>query len=211
MNCILINMLHLDILDIEQKNLLPLIRLFRREFYLVGGTAVALQIGHRKSIDFDLFKQNPFVSKKILDKIDKAGHSYIVTRRVNEQLNLSIREVKVTFFEYPYSIEANVDFDKIIRMPDLLTLGAMKAFALGRRSKWKDYVDLYFLLKDYFTLEDIVQKAESIFKQEFSSKLFRSQLAYHEDIDFSEEVDFMDNRKIAKEEIKNFLIETALQ
>jgi hypothetical protein len=189
-------MLHLDILDIEQKNLLPLIKLFKKEFYLVGGTAIALQIGHRKSIDFDLFKEKSFVSKKILDKIDKTGHSYIVTRRVNEQLNLSIREVKVTFFEYSYSIEANVDFDKIIRMPDLLTLGAMKAFALGRRSKWKDYVDLYFLLRDYFTLEDVIQKADSIYEQEFSGKLFRSQLAYHKDSDVSEEIDYMDNHEV---------------
>jgi hypothetical protein len=204
-------MFRFDILDIEQKNLLPLIRLFGREFYLVGGTAIALQIGHRKSVDFDLFKKNPFVSKKILNKIDEAGYSYIVTRRVNEQLNLSLRGVKVTFFEYPYSIETEVDFDKIIRMPNLLTLSAMKAFALGKRSKWKDYVDLYFLLKDYFTLEDVIRKAESIYGQEFSGKLFRSQLAYHKDIDFSEEVDFMEGYKVEKDEIKNFLIEIALQ
>jgi len=41
-------------------------------------------------------------------------------------------------------------------MPDLLTLAAMKAFALGRRSKWKDYVDLYYLIKDFFGINDII-------------------------------------------------------
>ncbi|GAB6395502.1 MAG: hypothetical protein MdMp024_1814 [Bacteroidales bacterium] len=186
-------------------------KLFRREFYLVGGTAIALQIGHRKSIDFDLFKNRPFRSKKILGTIDANKYPYRVTRRVSEQLNLTIHEVKITFFEYPYSIETTVDFDRVFRMPDLLTLAAMKAFALGRRSKWKDYVDLYFLLKDYFSLSDIVQKAESIYGQEFLDKLFRSQLAFHKDIDYREEVEFLSGFFVDKEEVKSFLIDVSLQ
>ncbi|MDR0733923.1 MAG: nucleotidyl transferase AbiEii/AbiGii toxin family protein [Dysgonamonadaceae bacterium] len=202
--------MHPEILNKEQKELLPLVKLFRREFYLVGGTAIALQIGHRRSIDFDLFKASPFNAKKILTKIDANNYRYIITRRVSEQLNLVILNVKMTFFEYPYPIEAQSDFDKILRMPDLLALGAMKIFALGRRSKWKDYVDLYFLLKDYFSVNDVIQKAEILYGQEFSGKLFRSQLAYHADIDYTEEVEFMNGYETDKEEIKAFLIEKAL-
>jgi hypothetical protein len=82
---------------------------------------------------------------------------------------------------------------------------------LGRRSKWKDYVDLYFLLKDYFSLSDIVQKAESIYGQEFFDKLFRSQLAYHADIDYREEVEFLPGFFVDKEEVKSFLIDISLQ
>jgi len=202
--------MHPEILSSEQKDLLPLIKLFRREFYLVGGTAIALQIGHRKSIDFELFKATPFVSRKILDKISAGKYQYVVTRRVSEQLNLTIQNVTITFFEYPYFIETPVDFDKTVRMPDLLSLAAMKAFALGKRSKWKDYVDLYFLLRDYFSVETIIQKAETIFAQEFSAKLFRSQLAYHADIDHRETVEFLSGFEVGEEEVKNFLIEQAL-
>jgi len=199
-----------EILSKEQKDLLPLIGLFRREFYLVGGTAIALQIGHRKSIDFDLFKQTSFISKKILDKIHQSKYSYVITRRVKEQLNLNISNVKITFFEYPYHVESKLDFEKIIRMPDLLTLAAMKAFALGRRSKWKDYVDLYFILKDYYTLNEIAEKAENIYDQEFSEKLFRAQLAYHQDIDYTEEVEYSSGCAVNGEDIKTFLIDKAL-
>ena len=202
--------MHPEILSSEQRDLLPLIKLFRREFYLVGGTAIALQIGHRKSIDFDLFKATPFISRRILDKISAGKYRYVVTRRVSEQLNLTILNVKITFFEYPYSIETSVDFDKIICMPDLLSLAAMKAFALGKRSKWKDYVDLYFLLRDFFSLEMIIQKAETIFEQEFSEKLFRSQLVYYADIEHSEAVEFLPGFEIGEEEVKNFLTEQAL-
>ena len=199
-----------EILSKEQKDMLPLIKLFRREFYLVGGTAIAMQIGHRKSIDFDLFKATPFNSKKILDKISEQNYRYIVTRRVTEQLNLTVSNVQLTFYEYPYTIKTPVNFENIFRMPDLLTLAAMKAFALGKRSKWKDYIDLYFLLRDYFNPEEIIKKADTIYGQEFSEKLFRSQLAYYEDINYSEAIDFLPGYEVSGEEVKKFLTELAI-
>ena len=136
--------MHPDILTKEQKELIPLIRQFKREFYLVGGTAIALQMGHRRSIDFDLFKLSNLNASKTLKKITAAKVPYVITRRVSEQINLVMNTVKITFFQYPYAIEANMDFEKSIRMPDLLTLAAMKAYALGRRAKWKDYIDLHY-------------------------------------------------------------------
>lgn len=85
----------------------------------------------------------------------------------------------------------------------------MKAFALGRRSKWKDYVDLYFILKYHHNLEDIALKANNIFKDQFSEKLFRQQLAFHKDIDYSEDIEFV-TKPIPEDEIKKFLIEKAI-
>lgn len=203
--------MHPEILNNDQKELLPLLKLFRREFYLAGGTAIALQIGHRESIDFDLFKATPFSSKKIVNKIDAKNFKYIVTRRVREQLNINVLNVKMTFFEYPYPVEHSVDYNKNISMPDLLTLAAMKAFALGRRSKWKNYVDLYFLLKEYFTISQIEQKAKGIYEQEFSEKLFRAQLAYHVDINYTEEICFLPGFEVNPEEVRQFLIDTSLE
>lgn len=190
---------------------MPLVRQFRREFYLVGGTAIALQLGHRRSIDFDLFKLSNLNPVKTLNKIDEAKISYVVTRRVSEQINIVINSVKMTFFQYPYAIEANVDFEKMLRMPDLLALSAMKAYALGRRSKWKDYVDLFFLLRDYYTVDQITQKADALFGQMFSGKLFRSQLAFHKDIDYTEPVEYMPGFEATEQEIKDFLIDKSLQ
>jgi len=203
--------MHHEILNSEQAKLLPLLKYFRREFYLAGGTAIALHIGHRRSIDFDLFKPGAFSSKKILNIFDENHYHYNITRRVSEQLNLTISNVRFTFFEYPYPVDASIDFNKTFRMPDLLTLAAMKAFALGRRSKWKDYIDLYFLIKECFSINDIIQKATFIFGQEFSGKLFRSQLAYHKDIDYSESVEFMDKHEKKEETVKTFLINKALE
>ncbi len=201
--------MHTQIFNSNQNDLLPLVKLFRKEFYLVGGTAIALHIGHRRSIDFDLFKYKPLKPKKIIETISEFEYPYVVTRRVTEQLNVTIHDVKFTFFQYPYEINAPEKLGDILRMPILLDLAAMKAFALGLSSKWKDYVDLYFLLKDHYTVSQISDRSTSIFGQLFSEKLFRAQLSYFEDIDFSEPVEFL-NEPIPEETIKEFLIEKAI-
>jgi len=200
--------MHKEILNKNQLELLPLVRLFKREFYLVGGTAIALHIGHRRSIDFDLFKQGRLVHHRILKKLD-VYKPYTVTRRVEEQLNLILKRVKFTFFEYPFPVEVDCKFEDIIKLPDLLNLAAMKAFALGRRSKWKDYVDLYFILRDHYSLNKIIEKTSTIYGELFSEKFFRAQLSYFEDVDYSEEVEYLVKQPTNKE-IKEFLIEKAL-
>lgn len=192
----------------DQMSLLPVIREFKREYYLVGGTAIALYLGHRRSIDFDLFKFSMISAKKNVEKLSRSNVNFTITRNVTEQLNFIANNVKMTFFQYPFQIEAKNDFEKVIRIPDLLDLAAMKAYALGRRSKWKDYVDLFFLLKDKFTLQQIIDRAIMIFGDLFSDKLFRSQLSYFDDIDYTEEVDYLVNAP-SDAEIKSFLIDLA--
>ena len=201
-------MFHREILNDDQMSLLPVIREFKREYYLVGGTAIALYLGHRRSIDFDLFKFSMISAKKNVEKLSRSNVDFTITRNVTEQLNLIANNVKMTFFQYPFQIEAKNDFEKVIRIPDLLDLAAMKAYALGRRSKWKDYVDLYFLLIDKFTLQQIIDRAIMIFGDLFSDKLFRSQLSYFDDIDYTEEVDYLVNAP-SDAEIKSFLIDLA--
>ena len=90
--------MHSEILNDCQHELLPLVAQFRREYYLVGGTAIALYLGHRRSIDFDLFKPGAINHKRNLDNIAATSFTHIVTRRVTEQMNLIVNDVKVTFF-----------------------------------------------------------------------------------------------------------------
>jgi len=201
--------MHKEILSEKQKELLPLIRQFSREYYLAGGTAVALHIGHRRSIDFDLFKFSSVNHKKNIDKIADLRLPYEVIWREASQMNVTVGDVKMTFLEYPFHIVPKRKFDNIIKIPELIDLAAMKAYALGRRSKWKDYVDLYFILKYYFSIDQISARASEIFDQLFSEKLFRAQLNYFDDIDYSEPVDFV-NTAVLEEKIRAFLSEKSL-
>jgi len=86
----------------------------------------------------------------------------------------------------------------------------MKAYALSRRSKWKDYVDLYFLLKFKLSMEELIEKAGEIFSSHFNSKLFREQLCYLDDMDYSEAIEYMDHAP-DDGEIKEFLESIAVK
>lgn len=203
--------MHSEILSDRQQDLLSLMAQFRREYYLVGGTAISLYIGHRRSIDFDLFKFSAINHKRNLDRIAATPFKHIVTRRVMEQMNLIVNDVKVTFFQYPFPVTPTEHFDKYFRLPSLLQLAAMKAYALGRRSKWKDYVDLYFLLREHFTIADITDAATQLFGELYSEKMLRSQLCYFDDVDYSEAVDWLIPNPPTNDEIQRALTDIATQ
>jgi hypothetical protein len=197
-----------NVLNKEQIKLLPLLKEFKRTFYLAGGTAAALYIGHRRSIDFDLFRSGMINAKNILDKIKQFNYKPLVTRNVSEQVNLVINNVKFTFLQYPFDISKSTTFENIIAMPSLLDLAAMKSYALGRRAKWKDYVDMYFIITQHYSIEQISARAKKIFGDLFSEKQLRAQLCYFDDIDYTEEIEFV-TTPISRDEVKNKLIELA--
>jgi hypothetical protein len=197
--------MHNNILSKEQIELLPFIQSFKKEFYMVGGTAVSLQIGHRESIDFDMFKFGNVQPTKIVQRLETFGWDYQLIYKNAESFHIIANGVKITFFQYPFEVKTTKVFEGI-KLPDLLNLAAMKAYALGRRSKWKDYVDLYFILKNYHTFEEISNKAEEVYTGLFSPKLFKNQLCYFSDINYSEEVTYCID-PISDEEIKAFLLD----
>jgi len=95
------------ILTANQLKLLPLVKEFSRDYYLVGGTAIALHLGHRRSIDFDLFTSGRLKKQSIKRTIDR--HQCPVSDVLfedSEQLHLVVHDVKLTFFSYPYQIDA---------------------------------------------------------------------------------------------------------
>lgn len=196
----------------EQEKLLPLAKKFINDFGLVGGTAIALQIGHRRSVDFDLFALKNFDNASIRKIIAKSGYKIDrVLKDEAEQFTFLVGSVQFTFLYYPFRIEFSENFEGFFKMPDLLTLAAMKAYALGRRAKWKDYVDLYFIVNKYHSIEKIIKKGKDIFAAEFNEKIFREQLVYFDDIDYSEEVYFLPGMEASEEKIKKELVQYSLE
>jgi hypothetical protein len=202
--------MHREILAGAQLKLLSIVKLFSNKFGLVGGTAIALHLGHRESLDFDLFSFNGFNNYSIKAAIAKSVVIDTVLVNKKGEYTFLIEGVKFTFFQFPYKINFSESFDDVIKLPDILTLAAMKAFALGRRAKWKDYVDLYFILKTHYTIADIAVKGREIFGNEFNEKIFRSQLAYFEDIDYQEKIIYKKGFSTDDEIIKQALVEFSL-
>ena len=202
--------MHEEILTDEQKALLPVLKQFYKEFGLVGGTAIALHIGHRRSIDFDLFSQKKFGNLQLRKTISRSVP--IEKELVNKlgEFTIFIRGVKITFYHFPFIINYSERLAGYLKLPNLLTLAAMKAYALGQRAKWKDYVDLYFILKQFYSISQIVEKTHQIFGSEFNEKIFRVQLAYFKDIDYSEKIEWMPGFEVNDAVIQKTLIEYSL-
>lgn len=186
--------MHEEILSAIQLTLAETILPNFPKFYLCGGTALALQIGHRKSIDFDLATPEEIRPESILRTLQAKGylpeHTLTAT---GDELTIIVQGVKLTFFSFPFPIRPTVSWACAgIRLPEVPVIGSMKAYALGRRSKWKDYVDLYFLLRDHVALPELIHRAKALFKGAFNAKLFLEQLCYFDDVDMTERVDFTD-------------------
>ena len=202
--------MHINIFEQNQLDLLPFIKKYKKNYYMVGGTAIALIIGHRRSIDFDMFTFGKINVTYLKKQVSESKFSSSVIHALPDQIHFIINNVKLTFFEYPFFIDASADVNGIFKMPNLLTLAAMKAFALGGRGKWKDYVDLYFIIKDFYNPQQISDKAKELFTDVFNPTLFRKQLCYFKDINYTEQVEYMPGFKVPEDEIKAFLIEASL-
>lgn len=202
--------MHELVLSDQQKHLFPLLKKFAGSFGLVGGTAIALQLAHRRSLDFDLFSNQPFDHLEIRSCISATNSIEQTLIDSKHELTVLVAGVKLTFYTYPYPLHFDVPFQELLRMPTLETLAAMKVFALGRRAKWKDYVDLYFLLKKLGWLT-IVNATQALYGAEFNEKLFRSQLCYFEDIDYSENVDYLLPSPPSDAEVKQYLQQQAVE
>lgn len=184
--------MHQEILSAAQLELLPLLKRFSKKFFLAGGTAIALHIGHRRSLDFDLFSSTPFRNTAIKNAVlDSGFHKIQLLYEDGGQLDLAVNGIKITFLHFPFNIPHKVNFRPFITLPSLNDLAAMKAYALGRRGKWKDYVDLFTIFNNHLPFNDVVNRTGELFGGAWNEKLFRGQLCYFDDIDYSEAVDYV--------------------
>lgn len=197
--------MHQEVLGDKQKKIFPYLKNFNK-FYLAGGTALALQIGHRVSVDFDLFSGEG-IKKTLLTKIQKIFVPEIPIVSVNnsDELTIFINEVKVTFLRYPFPILFDLIQYKNISFLSIKEIAVTKAYTIGRRGSFKDYIDLFFILSGkYITLNEIITLAEKKYGKVFHARLFLEQLIYLEDIEDTEIIFSAD--RITKKQIKQFFI-----
>ena len=147
---------------------------------------------------------------KIRNKIRKNHRIDSTLVDETDELTLAVDGLKFTFLRYPFLVPLTRNLQTKIKMPDLLSLAAMKAFTISRRAKWKDYVDLYFVFKQY-NLKELSSTAKKLFGEEFNEKLFREQLAFFKDIDYSEKIAFIAGYETDDGTIKDRLTEVSLQ
>jgi predicted nucleotidyltransferase component of viral defense system len=154
-----------------------------QDFSLAGGTALALQIGHRISVDLDFFGNRPFSSEEILDLLSSQRQVSIISQNKNI-LILNIQEVKVDFVNYRYPLISDQVTEKPVRLLGLPDIAAMKLAAIAGRGRKRDFFDLYFLLEK-FSLRQMIDFYNQKYEDGSEMMVARS-LTYFDDADTDE-------------------------
>lgn len=173
----------LNILDEHRREILPFFQSFRGRFYLAGGTALALQIGHRDSIDFDFFCSEEFDTQKLFEECRDIFSDLSIQKVQEEQNALTLivdQKIKLSFFAYPYPLVGELQRTDFFDLASLKDIACMKLSAIVGRATQKDYVDLYFLLQE-FSLDELLEAAERKFP-DLERTLILKSLVYFEDI-----------------------------
>jgi hypothetical protein len=154
-------------------------------FFLVGGTSLALQLGHRHSIDLDMFSQHAFDDGKLLTYLDKNYKFYLSSFEKNTVLGF-VDDVKVDFIAHEYELVHPLVETDGVRMASLLDVGAMKLNAISHSGqRQKDFYDMYFLLEKY-SLSQLLAAYEKKYPRSSPLMPLRA-TAYFGDIEFDVE------------------------
>jgi len=161
-------------------------------FYLVGGTALALKLGHRESIDIDLFNSSVFDAEKLAVHLQKEYGAHIKRQKSN-YISGNIRQIDFDLIAHQYPSVKPLETIQGIRMMSIEDIAAMKINAIvNNGTRIKDFIDIHYLLQE-FSCENIVDFYCSKYPN-VDAGMARSSLLYHQDIDFNVPVILKDKR-----------------
>lgn len=178
-----------------------------KEFYLVGGTALALQLGHRNSIDIDLFTKNDFSPEDLLKFLEK-GFSVQPTFLIKNTLLSVVNNIKVDFIRHNYPLVLPAITEEEITYLSKQDIAAMKLNAISNSGKrLKDFIDVYFLL-EHFSLGEMIE-FYTIKYPNFNPLIPLKAINYFDDIDLEIDPPKLKN-KLPLTEIKKRINDSVL-
>jgi len=174
------------------------------DFVLVGGTALSLQIGHRKSIDIDLFSSNPFDSESMAEFF-QSRYDFKVQTRFKNALMGTVNNIKLDVISHQYPWIKDTFNEEGITMAGIEDIAAMKLNAIvGNGSRVKDYADIAFL-STHFSLQEMLDFFEKKYPNNNSVIALKS-LCYFEDINFDVDVQYQ-KQGVGWKQIESRIIE----
>lgn len=126
------------------------------KFYLAGGTALSLYLGHRESVDFDFFTNEEF-SANIIDQFKPLSNELKVISRHDNSVEFFLGGVKFFFWLYLYPLTQPLNDFNGIKIASPVDIGLMKIIALEGRVAWKDIIDLYYLDQEVISIADLAK------------------------------------------------------
>ncbi|KAF0147041.1 MAG: hypothetical protein FD143_3126 [Ignavibacteria bacterium] len=198
------NTFHFEVLDGARQNRLAKLAHFKDTFYLAGGTALALQIGHRISVDFDFFAFDSFVNEKLILRITELFHENkieIIQNEINTVTAMLDDEIKLSFFYIKEKNIFSIIDTEYFKLAQIKEIGIMKLLALFRAT-YKDYIDIYFILQ-HCSLTELIEAAQKK-HPDFNKTIYIKALLSYDDIDNSP-ITFIEGCMVEKEIVFNYL------
>lgn len=183
-------MFYPEILSAKQKKVLAgLTCLKGYPFYLAGGTALAIQLGHRSSLDFDFYSPEKFDNKQISKAFKKQFINILLPNKQSENTwQGKIMGVNISVFYYPYKlIRPLIDFTPI-KLASYEDVAPMKIVAIIQRAKQRDFFDLYYLIKKIGLTKIIASTYEKYPWYEENNQIVFHALTFFEEADMDEEI-----------------------
>lgn len=179
---------HLDVLPPAQRELWKKLSASRSHlahlgFYLAGGTALALQIGHRQSVDFDFFSQQKNTAAALVPWLDTKT-DLVVRDRDADTFHIEWEGVFISFigaYKYPL-ITSPVGSETELPVASLTDIGLMKLHAIQDRASIRDYLDLAIIFRDYLPLRTLLDRLSDKYGPTFNPLLSLRALASWQDI-----------------------------
>lgn len=180
---------------------------FTQQGYLLWwGTALALVYGHRESIDFDFFINQDIDTKKLFQDCITIFNTHQIVKifEATNTLYITVDGVKISFFSYHYEHIDKIITSEYLNIYSIKDIAAMKLRAIQNRATTKDYVDLYYMIKDIWLSRVLESFMDKFWPVVTESYLLKS-LIYFDDI-LDEQIVLKDkklNFEKVKQEIKN--------
>lgn len=201
--------IHWNILDNKRKSILPLFKHFEDEgFYLAGGTGLALQIGHRDSIDFDFFKDGDYDTVALIQKLESVfkNHKLAITQQEKNTVSCLIDDtIQISFFSYPYELQRPLVSTEYFKIASIEDIACMKLSAIIGRAVEKDYVDLYFILQNN-SLDDLLDCCRKKYRSIDDMMILKS-LLFFEDVQ-KEHILFKKGHKVSLKQMQKYFEES---
>ena len=176
--------------------------------YLAGGTALALQLGHRISHDLDFFTQEEFDEQILLPEIKKITNFQLEKIAWRTILG-KFEQVRFSIFYYKYPLLYAAKKFGMIKITDIRDIAAMKIAAIASRGTKRDFVDLYFICKEIISLGEAIQFYDKKYKNLATTEMhIMKSLVYFEDAESDampkmlKKVDWEDIKKYFEKEVK---------
>ncbi len=205
--------MHLNCLPSDVRGLLKDLSgiVHAHDFILAGGTALALQLGHRLSVDLDFFTARPFSTEGIFSELRRLDLDPVVLEESAGSLTVTLNKVKVSMFHYPYPFTGKEKEIKGIPVAGIIDVASMKVIAISQKGARRDFVDLYFVLQEIPFRKVAENMMERFGRERINPVHIGKSLVFFNDADSDPDPKYIGKERPGWEDVQNFFTKNVQQ